>query len=214
MIIYQLYYKDEQIKNCFEESQLVKCPNLDKKAIWIDRKYPLFENHEIIALSMGMYDNEYYGILSHAFKGKTTYINSYKDLEKRFENKGDAEVITFHRKMTPKNFLDFLDSRHVTGAKQLFLDTLELAGLPNKEIKTVVYCNYFIAKGSIIKDYVKTWLIPFVQAVKELSDRYYVPANYKKAIREKGCDYPLHPFIIERLFSVYLANNNYKIYEN
>ena len=213
MIIYQLYYKEEQIENCFEESQLVKCPNLDKKAIWIDRKYPLFENHEIIALSMGMYDNQYYGILSHAFKKKVTFINSYKDLQLKVASKADAEVITFHKKHDASKFMPNMERWH-PGSLKLINDTLELAGLPVAPIKTTVYSNYFIAKGSIIKDYVNTWLIPFVQAVYEMPERYYVPANYKKAIKEKGCDYPLHPFIIERLFSVYLANNNYKIYEN
>ena len=213
MKIYQLYYKEEQIKNCFKESELVECPNLDKKAIWEDRTYPLFENHEIIALSMGMYDNEYYGILSHAFKKKITFINSFKDLESKISSKGDAEVITFHKKHNPSKFMVNMERWH-HGSLNLFIDTLELAGLPLAPIKTTVYSNYFIAKGSIIKDYVNTWLIPFVQEVYKMPERYYVPANYKKAIREKGCDYPLHPFIIERLFSLYLANNNYKIYEN
>ena len=211
MQVYQLYYNEQSKKNCFKESIHIECPNLTKESIWVTREFPLFENHKIIECSKEFNDTDKYGVLSHAFFNKAR-CNYDKLLQ--LSNMG-SDIVTFNRIAKGRNILLHLDQYHGNGTSKLFIDLMEATNLPINKVSTVAYSNYFLARGDIYKDYVNTWLIPFCNEIlsPKWDDRTYVNSNYKKAIREKGCDYPLHPFLIERLFSLYLANNNYKIIE-
>jgi len=211
MTIYQLYYNDKSKQNCFNQSIKVKCPDLTEKDIWVTKKFPLFENHKILEIGEDFKGEEMHGILSHAFFNK-----SRKDYSKllALSNTGN-DVVTFNRIAKGRNALIHLDQYHGIGTQQLMIDLLEESRLPINPIRECVYSNHFLAKGYIYSEYVNTWLMPFCHEIlkPKWDKRTYVPANYRKAIREKGCDYPLHTFLIERLFSLYLASNNFKIIE-
>ena len=211
MEVYQTYYDNKSFDNCFKESIKVPCPNLTKKMIWETKEFPLFENHKIIECAKEFNNNDKYGVLSHAFFNKSR--KNYSDIASLSNT--HCVVVTFNKIDHGRDIVSHLDEYHGIGTKSLMIDLLEEVGLKFKKTKTAVYSNYFIARGDIYKDYVHNWLIPFSnEIVKPKWDyRAYKPARYKKALIEKGCDYPLHPFLLERLFSLYLSNNNYKILE-
>ena len=212
MQVYQTYYDDKSFDNCFKQSIKVRCPNLTKKMIWETKEFPLFENHKIIEYAKDFNNYDKYGVLSHAFFNKSR--KDYNTLISLSDT--DYNIITFNKLDYGRDVMSHLDEYHGIGTKLLMTDILEEVRLKFKKTRTSVYSNYFLAKGDIYKDYVNNWLIPFSNELikPKWDERSYKPARYKKAFREKGCDYPLHPFLLERLFSLYLSNNNYRIFRS
>lgn len=91
------------------------------------------------------------------------------------------------------------------------------------ELKHTVYENHFIARRAIYHDYVTTFLIPAIAYMDERREIYFQPSGYAqkkrnspkevKEVKEKlgMIDWPIAPFILERLFSIYLEGKNLNI---
>lgn len=89
------------------------------------------------------------------------------------------------------------------------------------ELKHAVYENHFVATAEIYKDYVNTYLIPSIEFMHRNSDVFLCDAGYEKrktADERKRYfeltgrkDWPIAPFILERLFSIYCEGRNFKI---
>jgi len=91
------------------------------------------------------------------------------------------------------------------------------------EIKIPVYQNHFSAKTVIYQDYVKTYLNPAMECILSdreinslaLQDSLYSDLTNKSGqlLKEKLgiAYYPMAPFLLERLFSVYCQNKGIKI---
>jgi hypothetical protein len=92
-----------------------------------------------------------------------------------------------------------------------------------EEVKTPIYENAFIARREIYTDYVNRCLTPVMEFMsgkpvffvdsgyarkKERTDPKAVEVYRAKTGR---LDWPLAPFILERLFSIWIDNQNYKI---
>lgn len=83
------------------------------------------------------------------------------------------------------------------------------------EVKNPIYQNHHCTRTDIYQDYVKNWLLPAMEAMendKEIKELCFRDAKYSMATplglanvkKELGLDYyPHHPFLLERLFSVY-----------
>lgn len=103
--------------------------------------------------------------------------------------------------------------------KRDFLSTL---GIKIKhELSKSVYENHFIAKSEIYKEYVQTCLTPAIsfmdQNVLFKTDSGYVrkkrdPKEVKEYQEKTGRkDWPIAPFILERLFSIWIEGKGFKI---
>lgn len=94
------------------------------------------------------------------------------------------------------------------------------------EVKIPIYQNAFSARREIYQDYVSDYLNPAMELVKNDPEIYKmatVDSHYTKLIRNDGASaeylqekigfsyYPLIPFILERLFSVYVHNNKINV---
>lgn len=87
-------------------------------------------------------------------------------------------------------------------------------------LTNIIYENHFIARREIYQDYVKTLLIPAMQHM-DTDPVYLVDAGYAKRKREQDVkeytaktgrtDWPIAPFILERLFSIYLQDKKYNV---
>ncbi len=89
-----------------------------------------------------------------------------------------------------------------------------------QEVKNSIYENHFIARGDIYKDYVLTCLLP---CMEYMSSRhvYFAPSGYAKKKSPKEVDdyrkktgyidWPIAPFVLERLFSIWIDSKNFKI---
>lgn len=94
------------------------------------------------------------------------------------------------------------------------------------EVKIPIYQNAFSAKREIYQDYVSDYLNPAMELVKNDPEIYKlatVDSNYTKLMRDDCATpqylqekigfpyYPLIPFILERLFSVYIHNKKINV---
>jgi hypothetical protein len=91
-----------------------------------------------------------------------------------------------------------------------------------QELDVAIYENHFIAKKEIYRDYVLNCLIPCMSWMAEFSV-FMEPSGYLsrkradeqevKIIKEKlGMnDWPIAPFILERLFSLWIYNKGFNI---
>lgn len=97
--------------------------------------------------------------------------------------------------------------------------------LPKRKLTAPIYQNHFVARREIYHDYVKTYLFPCMEVmtnhpeIKEmvLSDSNYSNLNKKGVsadyLKEKigVAWYPLAPFLLERLFSIYCQNKRINV---
>ena len=90
-----------------------------------------------------------------------------------------------------------------------------------EELTTAIYENHFIAKRSIYQAYIKTALIPCIDFIRD-KEVFKQDAGYLtkkrdqkevKAYQEKSGrkDWPIAPFILERLFSIFIEGKGYKV---
>ncbi len=97
---------------------------------------------------------------------------------------------------------------------------LQFGKVPD-ELTYAIYENHFIAKKEIYHDYVNRYLIP---AINFISDKpvFFVDSGYvakkrdqveiKRVQRLLGkTDWPIAPFLLERLFSIYCEGRGFKI---
>lgn len=90
-----------------------------------------------------------------------------------------------------------------------------------EELKYSIYENHFIARREIYQDYVSNYLIPAISFMGE-SPVFFADAGYvskkkdnseiervKKLLHSK--DWPIAPFLLERLFSFYLQDKDLKV---
>lgn len=101
-----------------------------------------------------------------------------------------------------------------------FLKTIGIS-VP-EELTKAIYENHFIARREIYQDYVRNYLIPTITDCVSVRDCFKADAGYLtkkrdpkeiKAYQEKSGrqDWPLTPFILERLFSIYCEGKGFKI---
>lgn len=93
------------------------------------------------------------------------------------------------------------------------------------ELKHAIYENHFIAKKNIYHEYVNNCLLPAIRYLDDYADRVNNPfltdAGYarrkseseRKRYTEKTgrLDWPTSPFLLERLFSIWIDGKGYKV---
>jgi hypothetical protein len=103
-----------------------------------------------------------------------------------------------------------------------FLFDNKLCKVPN-ELTHAIYENHFIAKREIYSAYVSECLIPVLSFIDREKGVFQAPSGYIQKLRRDPeraqeyqrltgrADYPIAPFIIERLFSIWIERKGYKI---
>jgi hypothetical protein len=153
------------------------------------------------------------------------YIGRPREITEELLN-SDYEVMSFTKNTKYHNMIAAADRWHPG-----FRDTMSKlcssigAKMPN-EVKIPIYQNHFSAKREIYQDYVRSYLIPAMEVMKndpEISKLARVNSKYSeldksspeklKSLKEKiGIDYyPMAPFLLERLFSIYVHNNRINV---
>lgn len=135
----------------------------------------------------------------------------------------DYEVMSFTRNTKDHRMFQAAEAWH-PGFMATFDKILGAIGVKRPgEIKNPIYQNHFSARTSIYKDYVNTYLIPAMEAITNdteinalaMQNSKYSDLTNQKAenLKEKiGISYyPMIPFLLERLFSVYCQNKGIKI---
>lgn len=84
------------------------------------------------------------------------------------------------------------------------------------DLNHAIYENHFVARMEIYHDYVLNCLRPAIQFMEQNKEVYMAPSGYKEKKRNANeeiklvqgklgmTDWPIAPFILERLFSIYI----------
>jgi hypothetical protein len=97
----------------------------------------------------------------------------------------------------------------------------EKLGRVPEELKYAIYENHFIARGELYRDYVNSFLIPAIDFIST-EPVFYTDSGYLQKKRDneeinrvQGLlnrqDWPILPFLLERLFSFYINDKNLNV---
>lgn len=94
------------------------------------------------------------------------------------------------------------------------------------EVKYPIYQNHFCAKSSVYREYVNNCLIPAMWVMdhdEEIKELCWRDSNYSNLAKKDAASpqfllsqigvpyYPMHAFILERLFSIFCHNHKIKV---
>lgn len=197
---------------------------------------PFFENWYIRDLiQKGAHnDAEWFGVLSpyfftKAMSGRLTPAKIQHDLERAYKRQvgrnafdlQELHALGFHPRLRQKNIITQGNRWHgetFSEITQLILNKAGIAWNVDRMLPKVVMHNYILARPHIYQEYVSEILSPCMDVMMYDPEVYalvWKDSMYHK--KKKMTDklkqdlgvpyYPMHTFICERLWSVYLALN-------
>lgn len=221
---YQIYYKDEQLERLYPFA----LPHRNETLT------PYFEN-SVIAELVPKTKAEFVGVASWRLRSKRG--NSSTEIILKREGKFDLTEENIVNSdfdiavLTPRNanHKPLAMARNWHGkawdnaflSLKIFLHGHKLCKVPD-ELSNTIYENHFIAKREIYLDYVQQCLKPVIEfmskeAVFEADSGYLQKKrNDQEAIKEYQAksgrlDWPIAPFILERLFSIWIEYRKFKV---
>lgn len=208
----QIYYVDSQKDKCYSFADLHFNASLTV----------FFENSVIQDVVMASQD-EKISVCSWKLRSKMRYyIGQPRELTQSVLE-SDYDVLAFTRNTKNHRMLAAADAWH-PGFLNCLDKILKKIGVPRPgEVKIPIYQNHFSARTDIYKDYVKTYLSPAMEVIKNdteinelaMRDSKYSDLTHQTAEHLKErlgiAYYPLVPFILERLFSIYVQNKQIRV---
>ncbi len=194
--VYQIYYNEETLKNCFSEKPFFNFLNLTKD-VW-------FENSVIrtLVLNNKHMDSHYFGVVSHKFlkspdKGRAKGFAP--SLLAPFLEKHAPDVLSFFPHMRTGFLFHNRDKEMYCHIFNGLMEHMKLSFRCEQRSDFVVVQNHFITRSAIYGDYVYNYLIPAMGWLGGCKE-----ANSKTLYH----GYTFHTFILERLFMAYLNEHN------
>lgn len=220
----QIYYEEGQQKHCYDFVSRYRNNTLTD----------YFEN-SIIADLVPKSQAEYIAVCSWRLKEKRQsgkcpmILNIYgsDDLSEEKILNSNADIINL-RPFSPSHQMMSCAAAWHGGAQHNYAWDNAITELKNiidipEEVKTPIYENAFVAKKEIYHEYVTDCLNPVMQYMSNKSC-FYTDAGYaeKKARTEPKSvedykkitgrnDWPIAPFILERLFSIWINGKQFKV---
>jgi hypothetical protein len=211
----QIYYDDKQKDSCFSFARL-----------YFNQKLSIyFENDPIKDVVLSTKADKI-AVCSWRLKEKLRWsIGRPREITQELLN-SDYDVLSFTKNTKTHGMLYAADRWH-PGFMTCFRKILQ--AIDKKcpgEVKNPIYQNHFSAKTEIYRDYVTRYLSPAMDAIKndpEINKLAMIDSNYSKLDRTtlQNSDklmkdigvpyYPLVPFLLERLFSVYIENEKINV---
>jgi hypothetical protein len=213
----QIIYNDIQAEHCYPFARIHKNETLT----------PYFENSVIRELIPNC-NSGIIGIVSWRLKQKRgdmfRLIDKSLTLEKLTETEYDVAVLT-PRSPTHQalHMAANWHSPNWTPAFEVFKRFLrtDLGIKVPTELSHPIYENHFVAKREIYHEYVSSCLVPSIEFMHSNSDIFLCDAGYAKrktsAERQRYFgltgrkDWPIAPFILERLFSIFCERKGFNI---
>lgn len=209
--IFQIYYSQETKAHCFKRGWWHPYDNTGKLT-------PFFENTVIANLIKAKAHRgaEYFGVFSHdiakeiVFKENGQRLNP-ESLRECMESGHD--VYSFQKRRQQTNII-LQAERYHPGFVEYTERILHKIGyaIPQKLDKIILF-NHFIMRSNLYERYVKEMLLPAMKVMATMEE-LDEDAGYKRKDRrpdfgdQLGYEhYPYHPFICERLPSVWMAYN-------
>lgn len=220
----QIFYNDDQVKHLYSFASPYK------NEVVTD----FFEN-KIIAERVPAVNAEYIGVCSWRLREKRQSgkcpiilgITNADDLSKEKILSSGADIINLRpfspsHQMLANAAMWHGGPQHNYAWENAIEELRTFIHIPD-EVKIPIYENAFTARGSIYVDYVVNCLAP-VMDFMSTRPVFFADGGYaeKKARTEPNSvedykkmtgrnDWPIAPFVLERLFSIWINNRNYSI---
>lgn len=201
----QIYYREEQLKELYPFAT----PYFNEKLT------VFFENSVIVEQVMKTKATKI-GVTSWKLRQKQRgfYIGRARPITQEVID-GDYDILSFTKNTKYHVMLAAAAQSHAY-FQPTFDKILSAIGKTRPhEVKDPIYQNAFVATKEIYQDYVKNWLSPAMEVMendKEIRELCFKDSNYDKLSGESAANlekqiglryFPMHPFLLERLFSVY-----------
>lgn len=227
--IWQVYFNDIGKKNCYPEFN-----HYDNSKKLTEH----FENSVIVDLidKEEHKKTEYFGVFSHDIRKDMPFKEnglpfSPENLETVIQQNQDIDVFAFQKRRKQKNIVLQAENYHkgfVEIVKKILRETGFLDDWPGRgkwkdskdlppTLDYIILFNYFIARGAVYERYVNELLRPAMKILEGIPEAYN-NATYKKLnTQEIGRFtqafgkpyYPFHPFVLERLPSIFMQKYKY-----
>lgn len=215
--IHQIYFDEKSCNNC--DPEWTAYDNSEKLTEY-------FENSVICELvDRGEHKkSDYFGVFSHDVKAHINFSEdglrfNPKNLETIIERNQGIDFFAFEKRRKQKNIIQQAERYH-KGFVRMFQTILEetkfLPEIP-ATLENIVLYNHFVARSDVFERYVTELLKPAMKVLESIPEAFN-DARYKRIdeptkerfIKAFGKPYwPFHPFVCERLPSLFLAKYNY-----
>lgn len=204
----QIIYKEEQEKACYPFAR-IHFNNL---------LTPFFENSVIVDVVESS-KAEKISVCSWKLKEKMRWnVRKPRELTEEVLN-SDYSVLSFTGNTRHHQFLRAAEASHPGFTVLINKVLISIGKSAPSEVKNPIYQNHFCASSDIYKNYVREYLKPAMDMMINDKD-YWKDSGYSNLnksgavsgeyLKEKiGVPYyPMHPFILERMFSIFCHNEN------
>jgi hypothetical protein len=212
---FQIIYKQEQQKDCYPFARVHFNNELTH----------FFENSVIERLVLGSRADKI-SVCSWKLREKMRWnVCRPRPLTEEVL-KTDYDVLSFTCNTKYHQMLAAADKWHA-GFRSIIEKILEAMGekLPS-EVKSPVYQNHFSASSQVYKEYVTTWLTPAMNIMDndpDINKMCWADSGYSQLAQRDAATpeylkekigvpyYPLFPFLLERLFSIFCHNKKIRV---
>lgn len=216
--LFQIYYRAEHLDQLYSFA-----------TPYFNYGLTIFFENSVIKELVTTSDAPKIGVCSWKLKKKLSYNIGKPQLPDHITEElinSDYELLPFTRNSKHHQMLAAAEQWH-PGFKAMLsqiLDYLQI-NMPS-EVKTPINQNHFMARSDIYKDYVKRYLSPAMWLMKNepsIHKMVMQDSNYTALAREDAASpaylqdkigvpyYPMAPFLLERLFSIYVHNEKIKV---
>lgn len=206
----QIYYKDEHRKELYDFAT----PYLNTVLT------PYFEN-AVISELVPRCDADFISVCSWRLKQKRgdmfRLLDKTLTKEKILNTEFDVAILT--PRSPSHDALGMAAHWHGKAWTDAINDLRTFIKIPVK-LNHVIYENHFVARKDIYQSYVSDFLNPVIDYIST-RDVYFVDAGYAKRKDPKDAeeyrnltgrnDYPICPFVLERLFSIYINDKKLNV---
>lgn len=213
LTVYQIYYSERTYVNCYQGRKWWKPYNN------IGKLTPYFENQVIVDLiNQGKHkQSEYFGVFSHDIGKEISFKEKGEPFspESLLKCMDGTDVFSFQKRRQQENIVYQAENYHPGIVKDTEFILNEIGYEIPKKLDSIILFNHFVMKSDLYERYVKEMLKPAMK-VMETMPELHRDAGYKKLKKGEHPDftehlgyshYPIHPFLLERLPSVWMVYN-------
>lgn len=211
----QIIYKEEQREECYPFAN-----------VFFNDKLSIFFENEVINDVVQSSTADKIGVCSWKLRQKQRWnIGRPREITKEVLE-SDYEVLSF-TKNTRYHQMLYASERWHPGFMRAMKIICGKAGIPvPSEVNTPIYQNAFTATRRIYQDYVWEYLQKVMAVINNDPESYTlatVDSNYHELAKSDAAPrewlneklgmnyYPMAPFLLERLFSIFCHNNKIKV---
>lgn len=212
----QIYYDDRQLPELYDFAIPYKNPVVSV----------YFEN-EVISNVVPNSDADFIGVGSWRLRqkreqGSCPIILKDTSLSKEKILNQDADIMNLRPFIKSHKMLSMASNWHHPHWNDCLKELKKFIRVPD-EVSNPIYENHFIARKEIYYDYVLNTLRPCMAFIDDRMDVFGRPSGYVKKLarepqrieaykKETGLDdWPMVPFVLERLFSIWIEGKGFKI---